>query len=299
MFDGIEITIAEEGGKLAARVRPAPALPLARLIAGKSPEEAATLLPRLFSLCRSAQEAAARLSLGLDPGDSAAALHRELLRDHLLKLGLTWPQLLGLPPAPLPRPGTEAEALFGPARHLPDTPAALARWRAEGTGAAPLLAALDRAFAPGEAVANLAPVTDDTALAAAPVENSPGLRHAAHPLLRAIEASHGRGPLWRALGRLADVEAALAGRLPAPRRLPDGTALAAAARGLYALRLDTEGGRVTGLTRRTPTDHMLAPGGMLDQSIATLSATKRPLAALVVDLLDPCVACTLKETRDA
>lgn len=293
MFDGMKITVRPDGSGLAAEVRPAPSLPLTRLLAGKSPEDAAALLPRLFSLCRSAQGAAARLTLGLDPGNSAGALREELIRDHLLKLLMTWPQMMGLPVARLPRPGETARALFGPAARLPQDAPAFEAWLGDGAGTAPLVAALRDAFAPGEAVADLPDVDDTTALSDAAVENSPGLRHPDHPLLSAVAAGHGRGPLWRALSRLVDIEAALTGALPSPRVLPDGTALAPAARGLYALRIDTDGTGVTGLTRRTPTDHMLASGGMLDRSIASLPSAKAGLAPLVIDLLDPCVACEI------
>ena len=81
--------------------RPAPDLPVASLLIGKPVEEAAQLLPRLFNLCSGAQGMALRLALGL-PAPDAATLRREILRDHLLKLCVVWPGLLGLPTTPLP-----------------------------------------------------------------------------------------------------------------------------------------------------------------------------------------------------
>ena len=40
--------------------------------------------------------------------------------------------------------------------------------------------------------------------------------------------------------------------------------------------------------RVTPTDHMLAPGGMLEGALAALPADRAGLAPLVLDILDPC-----------
>ena len=52
---------------------------------------------------------------------------------------------------------------------------------------------------------------------------------------------------------------------------------------------------VTALSRVTPTDHLLAPGGALALSLARLPAATAGLAAVVVDILDPCVAVSVQE----
>ena len=44
---------------------------------------------------------------------------------------------------------------------------------------------------------------------------------------------------------------------------------------------------------------MLAPGGILEHSLATLPASKHDQAALVVDILDPCVPIRLEGLTDA
>ncbi|NBB98007.1 MAG: hydrogenase expression/formation protein HupK [Alphaproteobacteria bacterium] len=277
---------------------PAPP-PLGRLLAGKTPAEAANLLARLFNLCGAAQGMAARLSAGVDVSpDAMTALAREVLRDHLLALCVTLPRDCGLPPTPLPdnwqAMGDLSPALWGGPR-----PDALEEWLQSGAGLAPLACAI-RARFPGRTAA--APPLPFACAAnvdadAETVENSPAMRHADDPLLQQAEAAQGRGPLWRLLGRIRDAEGAARGALPAPVQRADGTALVPAARGVYALRLTVQDGLVGGVTRRTPTDHMLAPGGTLR---ATLCDLRDPaLARLVVALQDPCLPTRIAEPAHA
>ncbi|GAB4258334.1 MAG: HupK protein [Pararhodobacter sp.] len=285
--------------------RPAPAVPAARLVVGKPVEDAAELLPRLFNLCRAAQGTAARLALGLQLAEGwQETMRQEILRDHLLRLFLVWPGRLGLgagaPPAGREHDaGAAARAVFGPAARAPATPEALAAFLCSGHGVAPVLSRIGAAFAPGEAAAALPFVTPETALTPGAVDNSVAARHAEHPALRALADRHGRGPLWRAAARLFDIAACLDGSLPAPATPAPGVALVPAARGLYAVRAKTRDGRVAAFARVTPTDHLLAPGGVLAHSLATLPAEKAGLAPLVLDILDPCSPVRLEEGNDA
>ncbi len=295
MQQAAQIIITNRGASLAATITAGTPLPIDALLLGRPLAEAAEILPRLFNLCRAAQGTAARLALGLPLTDQAEMLRSELLRDHMLKLFLTWPALLGLPPTPFPKTAEIATALFGPAARMPQTPIAFNEWLDAAQGTAPLLTALRETFAPGEAVATLPETTAATALSLAAQENSPALRHSGHPVLQSLEITHGRGPLWRVTGRVIDAEACLSGTLPAPQLLPDGTALTPASRGTYAVRARSENGRVTAFDRVTPTDHLLAANGMLQASIATLPAAKRSLASLVLDILDPCTPITLTQ----
>jgi len=293
------IGLTLRGGQIAPAITAGPDLPLAQMVVGQSPEAVAALLPRIFGLCRVAQGAAARLALGLPGVIDPAELAREVLREHLLLLLATLPPLLALSPLPVSL-AAPAAALFGPARALPRGLEDFSAWLRAGSGAAPVLSALSVRFAPGVAVTGALPTSNDAyAMARVAVENTPAGRQAAHPLLQSVAATGGRGPLWRALGMLADAEAALAGALPAPRLLPDGTAVVAAARGAYALRLPQADGRVTGILRTTPTDQIAAPGGALEQSLASLPADLVALAPLVVALHDPCLPVDLHEARDA
>ena len=183
---------------------------------------------------------------------------------------------------------------------MPATPNDLDTFLATDTLLADLLRRIDGCFAPGEAVAEGLPLVDaSTAFAATPVENSVAARHAAHPVMRHVETTHGRGPLWRVMGRAYDLEACLTDDLPKANAPQDGAALVPATRGLYAVTARHSGGRVTAFARVTPTDHLLAKGGMLDRTLATLPAEKHGLAPLVMDILDPCSPIRLREVRHA
>jgi hypothetical protein len=261
----------------------APPLPVEALLLGKPVTEAADLLPRLFNLCRTAQGLAARLSAGLPAtGDPAA----EIIRDHALRLTVLLPRAFGLSARPVPQ---DPASLIGP-DGLPTT--------CDGLLARDALARMiDAAFPVGTGRCAALPAPP-APLAEGAFENSPAGRQADHPLLQSIERSHGRGPLWRYAGLLADLEAALNGRLPAPQ-VRDGIATVPAARGTYALRLAHRDGLVTGISRRTPTDHMLAPGGALIQSLASLPEPMHHLAPQVIALHDPCIPVTVREAQDA
>jgi hypothetical protein len=56
---------------------------------------------------------------------------------------------------------------------------------------------------------------------------------------------------------------------------------------------------VTAFSRITPTDHMLASGGAIDQTMDSLSNGQRGLAPLALALMDPCVPLTIKGLEDA
>ena len=231
------------------RAKPSPALPVDRLVVGKRTDEVAVLIPRLFSLCRAAQGAAVATCLGR-PADPQG-IAQEILRDHMLKLCVTWPNLLGLAPRSVPLirpaagagispdpPGSSAlptslagekdvaEAAFGALRRPPATSEEFEAFLASGTGAAPVLARIDACFAAGEACANgLPPVDAISILGGAPVENSTATRHLDHPVMRHIETMRGRGPLWRATARLYDIAMALDDTLPAIALTGPGQAL--------------------------------------------------------------------------
>lgn len=289
------------------RLRPVapPAAPVEALLLGRPAEAAAALLPRLFNLCRAAQETAGRMALGLPvPDDAAETLAREILRDHLLRLLAVWPGRLGLATRLMPADWAEGgpglrRTLYGPAGRCPAGGAAFADFLAAGEGVAPVLVAIAQAFAAGEAVVEGLPApTAATAFAPQPLENSVAARQARHPAMRAIEAQAGRGPLWRAAARLFDAAACLEGRLPPAERVGEGRALVPAARGLYAVSARVVRGRVAAFARVTPTDHLLAPGGVMERSLAALDPGAGR-AALLMDILDPCVPVGLTEARHA
>lgn len=281
----------------------APRLPIDRLCVGREVNEVRALVPRIFNLCRDAQAAALDAALGRNVEPEAAT--QEVLRDHLIKFFVTWPGMLGLSAGRLPMgwtttPAVLADAVFGPSRRPPHSAAAFDAFLASEVGVAPVLRRIADAFGPGEAVADgLGLATRASVWAEAPIENSVATRHADHPVMAHIEAEWGRGPLWRAAARVYDIDAALAGALP-PIVAPEaGRAVATAARGAYALCVKVADGRVRAFTRMTPTDHLLANGGVLDRSLATLPSAKIALGPLVLDILDPCSPVRLREVGHA
>lgn len=261
-------------------------LPVETMVLGRPVPEVAELLPRLFNLCRVAQGLAARLALGLP---ATGDLRTEIIRDHVIRLTVILPRAFGLTAPALPADPAELLGRNG----LP-ADGDLCRWDSPLT---PLACRITQEFAPG--IACTAPLPPPPhPLAEGAYENSAAGRQAGAPALRAVESRYGRGPLWRFVGLLADLEAALADRLPAPVAA-EGLACVPAARGAYGLRLNSCEGRVTGIARRTPTDHLLAPGGALLQALGRLPADQRHLAPRIIALHDPCVPVLIEEPQDA
>ena len=281
------------------RIRPPAPLGIEAMLVGRSREEAAELLPRLFNLCRATQSLGARRALGLELRRAdEAELARDIMREHLMRLFVLWPRRLGLAPAPLPGPDATLASAFGASRRLPD-PDELDRWLASGDGVAPLFRAISEAFAPGEAVADLPAPDPQTLCQTVAQENSPWARHRDAPLLAAAEARFGRGPLWRALARLVDLDACARGSLDTGAQSANGITFVPAARGTYALSARIREGRVVAFSRWTPTDHLLAPDGALTRSLAALPAAKAHFAPLAVDILDPCMPVLFREEHHA
>lgn len=283
-----------------------PALPVAKLVIGRKVDEAAALLPLVLNLCRGAQELAARLAFGLPLVQGAdEALHAEILRDHVLMLAVRLPRHFGGTAMALPQGWAATPALlrgtfFGAQGRMPLRLDDLEGFLRRGEGLGTLLRQVRDSFLPSEAGCDPLPVQTGAALLeVAPIENSVAARWIDHPLMRATEAAYGRGPFWRVLGRVIELDALIAGvRMPF-RVTPEGQAMVPAARGTYAVFARTEGGIVTEFARVTPTDHLLAPGGVFEQALARLPDAKTALAPLVLDIMDPCVPLRLEEAEDA
>ncbi|WP_172330634.1 HupK protein [Mangrovicoccus sp. HB161399] len=262
---------------------PAP-LPVDRLLTGKPVEEAAELLPRIFSLCRASQRIAIRLALDLpvSAGD-LEALSRDIARDHALHLGVILPRALGLPVHPDPMGLAGALQLF--VRNCPEFGDFLA-------GSCPvsvILREISLRFPEGAAAAGELPLPSAAGMTTSGrLENTVAAQHLSSPLMRHVSARYGRGPLWRVLARVL----ALSSPLPAHVRPRQGVAIVPASRGLYAVEAAHEAGRVTRFRRWTPTDHLLAPGGILERSLATCPPGQEQVLLAV---LDPCQPVTLKE----
>ena len=282
--------------------QPAPALPVSRLVVGRNVDEVVALLPRLFNLCRAAQGAAVEAALGR-PADTEG-ITTEILRDHLLKFHVTWPAFFGRPPCPLPDDWSVCGpalclAAFGPTGKAPVTAADFFDFLAGDHGYAPVLRLIDGSFAAGEAVADLPAVTGATIWSPGAADNSVASRMADHPAMQGLADARGKGPLWRAAARLYDIAAIVDGDLPDVAVPTRGEAIVPAARGTYAVRIEASGDVVTRFERVTPTDHLLADGGVLDRALSTLPATKGGLGNLLLDVLDPCSPVRLREVGRA
>jgi Ni,Fe-hydrogenase I large subunit len=134
---------------------------------------------------------------------------------------------------------------------------------------------------------------------------------ASHPAVNGIVSRHGRGVAARLAARVADVartvDALANGSRPArvdAWSTADGTgvAIVETARGLLLHGAEVRDARVTRYGIVAPTEWNFQPGGPLERSLAGLdardAAALRRDAALVVQSLDPCVACRV-EVSDA
>ncbi|MBA83748.1 hydrogenase expression/formation protein HupK [Thalassobius sp. S69A] len=261
--------------------RPAKVLPVAQLVRGKRIEEVADLLPRLFNLCRAAQRAAVRAALGLEvTAADMQAVRREIQREHELRLSVLLPLAFGLP---------AGEGL----RLFPATPQQFEAFMLSDDPLARLLRRVGRVFGPGRAVAQgLELPTAENGFTPGAVENSVAARVAQDPVMRHVQARHGRGPLWRTVARAVELRKLTEGWQPRIQQTPWGV-LAPAARGVYALTATLGNDRVETFHRVTPTDHLLASGGILQASLDTLP--DRAHADKLLAILDPCSPVTLTE----
>lgn len=293
---GLSVTLRRQDGGLRASLSRAPRAPVEALLLGRPVAEARVLLARLFGLCRCAQTGGLDLALGLGAPDPSE-LAEEIRLDHLAQLFVRLPPLLGLPSSTPPR-GDLAPALLGDAAPL-FAAGDLFGWLRSGGGVAPLLARIADAFAPGEADPCLPPLAPRAVPRPGAALNLPAARVAAHPVLRRAAARYGHGPLWQALGLVADLLALATPEHLAARRARPGQALVPAARGTYVLTARADGGLLTKLARLTPTDDLAAPGGAVERAFARLDACHADRAPLVMTLLNPCEQFTVTERTHA
>ena len=292
--------------------KPAPRLSIEEMVLGKSRREVAELVPRLFNLCRTAQSLAVCAALDLPTADDAAALRQEIIRDHVLRLSVVLPRHFGSSPIRLPEGWQSGgaslrQALFGPSVRLPETPADFESFLTSGAAIASLWAKVAGLFAHGQGMSRglgvgmseaLSFVSVETAAdPRARVENSCALRVADHPVVAHVAASTGqkRSLLWRLVARSYDLEKLL-NHAPLMQATPHrGRAHVPATRGLYTVSAEYDGEKVTRFARVTPTDHLSAPGGVLEQVLATIPPERAAVLPVVMDILDPCSPIDVQE----
>jgi hypothetical protein len=272
------------------------------LAAGKPVGEAREMLGRIFNLCRAAQTAGFDIATGAVPQTDTIAA--EIRRDHLMQIFMAWPKALGLTPwfdrTWLTDDKAALNALFGPNAHAPRSDFEMAGFLGSDDGVGPLLHLIGEVFGPRTALTEELPLVDaDTAFRPVAVENSPAARQAVHPAVAYVEAMYGRGPLWRAVGRVIDLAMILEGRPLRPVPAPQGSAIVPATRGYYAVSVGTRDGHVTSLTRITPTDHMLAQGGALEAMLSRLPPDRAMLLPVLMTLVDPCRPLNVEAANNA
>ncbi len=142
-----------------------------------------------------------------------------------------------------------------------------------------------------------------------PRETGPLARQLGHPLVRAVRDRFGDGLLARWVARLVEL-AALPQRLravlnghetpaPAPASPPgEGLAAVEAARGRLHHRVALDSGRIRDYQILAPTEWNFHPEGVAAQALSDIRVEdderRLSLARLLVNAIDPCVACTLE-----
>jgi len=321
----LDITFDTSGPTPQWRLAPVAGPDVARCVIGRSPAEAASLLPRVFNLCGAAHASAATAALGLpEDGEDAAArrqmAQQERLRDHAVAVLHDWPALLGLEAdrVALRRLGSgrdrralRRDLLAGVTDLAQATPAGLEDWLDHGASpAARLMRRLRRRVEPGwgrvelarpELPDILAALEDGTSRAPRETTIADGWRAA--PLIAALLAREGTSLFLRFTARLLDLLACLDDE-PEPaenREAPPGIGLARAARGLLVHRARIERGVVADYRVLAPSAWNLAPDGLLARMLATLPAGRETpmLARIAVASVNPCVPVRLRvEARE-
>ncbi len=293
---------------------------VARGMVGRTPQEAADLLPRIYNLCGGAHAVAAADALGL-PRPARDGLN-ERLRDHAVAVFADWPALFGGAPdrMALRQLAGDAQDRLALCRQVlgddstgldlaQGSPAELANWLARAPSpTARLMRRLRETARPGWGRVDL-DRPDMADITAALAEGAPRVAREttvaddwrAAPLIRALAAREGMSLFVRLLARLLDLLAGLAGqREPAPHaNPPPGIGLACAARGLLAHRARVAGGIITDYRVLAPSAWNLAPDGLLARMLATLPANDATplLARIAIAAVNPCVPVRLHVGR--
>jgi coenzyme F420-reducing hydrogenase alpha subunit len=294
----------------------------ARMLRGLAPEQAVALVPRLYSVCGSAQHIAARRALeaarGIAPSraeeaERDARVLRECAQEHLWRLLLDWPRQLGMPPAERTFVTWHRRLSEETAEHWSEDARCFVRdellgmpgetWAAlDGDGLERWLGA-----AQGLAAAILASLPPEPPVALAGIETTALTRQQSRPAVLWAQARHGWGTFARVVARIVEVVDCLTQINPpawcASKNEPPALDGAAAGRGsasvetargrlVHEVALDAAG-RVERYRVVAPTDVNFQAEGPCERALAALRAA-RPEAAVaaahrVVLGFDPCV----------
>lgn len=324
---GVSVTCADGHVADVRLTVPRPA-PLDRLLGGKTPDEAVSIVRLLFPLCGNAQAAASTLAFeqALDQSPSEATVRErtalviaEALREHVGRIAVDWPALVGemADPAPfaalhrivrdmqgrdaLSTPGSAAAARVAISSLLLGDDSAdfdifsarpsIERWA--GRSATPAAHLLRRLLGGAPM-----PVFEET--------GTPLARHRDHPAVAAMANFHGElaarvvariveaVSLLRSLESLAAGDAAAfpgeAGRVNGPG---SGWARVNVARGTLEHSVRLAAGHVADYRIDAPTTAHFSAGGAADRALRRLEGDANSIAwmaRLTVLEFDPCVA---------
>ena len=284
----LRVSARYTGGRLEAIAVDLRRPPVASLFAGRPPAQVVQRVPLLFSLCAGAQQAAAAAALAAAEGRAAPPVNdhdlwAECLHEHLWRLFIDWPRILG----------------------VPDAAAAFAAWRrARGTAQlAEFTAATVAAAVDGGVIEKCRGLLVDrgTPLAApeAPLPRAwlaalrdPGALLPAPVVPPSTAAAYAQ--------RVAGLQAALAGLRdgsPYPVAAGGGSGFgvgqAATARGVLTHAVEVRDDRVVSYRIWAPTDRLFADAGPLaslagDDAWPDAGAAQHALEIAVL-ALDPCL----------
>jgi hypothetical protein len=329
------LTAIRTAGKI-ARVTAVNRRPLAAtLLTGRTPTEAIDLVPKLFSLCSRAQSLAARLACDVAAGITPRKrpfeeqlLAAEMAQEHLWRLLLDWPPLLGLPAQRaqyanvhrgfnrdghaeiFSRHADNIDELADPQQGASSPESMLERLleldTPPSTVAPALLPKFDAAVWNERATDINAAFCATPTFDGAPAETGPLARHYAEPEVQA-HLSAGRHIAARFMSKLIDL-AECTQRLRTPGLLPPfagftspapgvGLAHVNTARGMLLHKVRLEGGKIAEYSICAPTEWNFHPQGAFVRESLGLPAgdpalPHKRLAALALSL-DPCVAYRL------
>ncbi len=315
---GVRLSLGWDGARIASATAACRRPQAARLLVGRPVAEAVALVPRLFSLCGGAQGAAARLAAAAAQGEAAVpdelvrAVALEAIGEHLWRLLLDWPPLLG---------GESEKAVFLDWRKRllaaagGEPPAGLAAALREWLAGRPAFPSCsDRALAapallmPWCSAEDWAAASIDEDFAAAPtlagqtVETGALARQAEVPAVTELLLDGHRiaariAARWAELELLADAltePGLLHGWLDAaPVGAGIGLARVETARGLLLHLMQVKDGRVAGYVIVAPTEwNFHAQGAFAGEIVGSAATTRDEAEAMARRLalaLDPCV----------
>lgn len=314
------VTVAWDGARCVSASVASSRTQAASALRGRAAAEVVALVPRLFSLCGRAQGFAARLALAAANGEDAfsAAAQREValeaIGEHLWRLYLDWPPMLGDTPRLVEfrqwRQRLLTAAPDGDAALAADLLAALPTLvKGLPDDTTPAACALLPAVSAADWGGDSATQAIDEAYAAAPLwQGAPAETGALARQAAAVEVAarlaDGRRIAARLAARLADLRQLAQGLLDPERlagwsgaaQLAPGVGLARVetARGLLLHLMQVKDGRVAAYAIVAPTEWNFHPRGAFVGEIVGRPAATRDeaemLARRLALSLDPCVS---------